>query len=237
MRLRAFAPFGGVDRIPGSDPVRARCRVQLRIELALGLQRPFVAFPFLLTLGSLILLNHFNPAGTLTEHRSTQRPPDADERDGKRGHIHDIPNSSLPVRRLRDAPPGRPLPEVALPAAPLGLSAGAGGQVDTTRLDILADFVDGTIGRPELTISVDIATRAILAAELRPHTTKTVDVALLLTEMTTPHPARPTGQMRRAWTTPHAQPARTGGCGRGQAGRQGNRARLGRPIRRGGYRW
>src|SRR5262249_8871511 len=64
--------------------------------------------------------------------------------------------------------------------------------IDTTRLDVLALFEDGTLGRPELTIAVDVATRAILAAVLRPHSTKAVDAALLLAEMAVPHPARPT---------------------------------------------
>ncbi|MFG3206451.1 hypothetical protein [Streptomyces sp. NPDC048192] len=45
-------------------------------------------------------------------------------------------------------------------------------QVDTTRLDILALFDDGRLARPELTIAVDVATRAILAAVLCPSATK-----------------------------------------------------------------
>ncbi|RPE28036.1 DDE-type integrase/transposase/recombinase [Kitasatospora cineracea] len=74
----------------------------------------------------------------------------------------------------------------------VALRPGEQVQIDTTRLDVLAVFDDGTLGRPELTIAVDVATRAILAAVLRPHTTKAVDAALLLAEMATPHPARPT---------------------------------------------
>ncbi|MFE3852113.1 Mu transposase C-terminal domain-containing protein [Streptomyces griseorubiginosus] len=65
-------------------------------------------------------------------------------------------------------------------------------QIDTTRLDIMAVLEDGTLGRPELTIAVDVATRSILAAVLRPHSTKAVDASLLLAEMAVPHPARPT---------------------------------------------
>ncbi|MDX3588936.1 DDE-type integrase/transposase/recombinase [Streptomyces europaeiscabiei] len=65
-------------------------------------------------------------------------------------------------------------------------------QVDTTRLDVLALFDDGTLARPELTIAIDVATRAILAAVLCPSATKAVDAALLLAEMAVPHPARPT---------------------------------------------
>ncbi len=64
-------------------------------------------------------------------------------------------------------------------------------QIDTTRLDVLALFEDGSLGRPELTIAVDVATRAILAAVLCPGGTQAVDAALLLAEMAVPHPARP----------------------------------------------
>ncbi|WEP00719.1 hypothetical protein A6P39_044235 (plasmid) [Streptomyces sp. FXJ1.172] len=64
-------------------------------------------------------------------------------------------------------------------------------QIDTTRLDIMAVLEDGSLGRPELTIAVDVATRSILAAVLRPNSTKAVDAALLLAEMAVPHPARP----------------------------------------------
>ncbi|MFK0256637.1 Mu transposase C-terminal domain-containing protein [Streptomyces sp. NPDC090445] len=64
-------------------------------------------------------------------------------------------------------------------------------QIDTTRLDVLALFDDGRLARPELTIAVDVATRAILAAVLCPSATKAVDAALLLAEMAVPHPARP----------------------------------------------
>ncbi|MCC9312322.1 DDE-type integrase/transposase/recombinase [Kitasatospora sp. RB6PN24] len=73
----------------------------------------------------------------------------------------------------------------------VALRLGEQVQIDTTRLDVLAVFDDGTLGRPELTIAIDVATRAILAAVLRPHSTKAVDAALLLAEMATPHPARP----------------------------------------------
>ncbi|SHN35660.1 integrase catalytic domain-containing protein [Streptomyces yunnanensis] len=80
-------------------------------------------------------------------------------------------------------------------------------QVDTTRLDVLALFDDGRLARPELTIAVDVATRAILAAVLCPSATKAVDAALLLAEMAVPHPARPTWpdilRMDHARVLPH----------------------------------
>ncbi|MEU3689191.1 Mu transposase C-terminal domain-containing protein [Streptomyces narbonensis] len=65
-------------------------------------------------------------------------------------------------------------------------------QIDTTKLDLLAVLDDGTVRRPELTIAVDIATRAICAAVLRPESTKAVDAALLLAKMLVPEPMRPT---------------------------------------------
>jgi transposase InsO family protein len=92
--------------------------------------------------------------------------------------------------------PGRPARTATKPArassAPLVLRPGEQVQIDTTRLDIMAVLEDGSLGRPELTIAVDVATRSILAAVLRPHSTKAVDAALLLAEMAVPHPARPT---------------------------------------------
>ncbi|MFF5189357.1 hypothetical protein ACFY30_37260 [Streptomyces sp. NPDC000345] len=74
----------------------------------------------------------------------------------------------------------------------VALRPGEQVQIDTTRLDALALFDDGTLGRPEMTIAVDVATRAILAAVLCPGGTQAVDAALLLAEMAVPHPARPT---------------------------------------------
>ncbi|GAA1234551.1 Mu transposase C-terminal domain-containing protein [Streptomyces rhizosphaericus] len=93
--------------------------------------------------------------------------------------------------------PGRPArtataPARASSAAPVVLRPGEQVQIDTTRLDIMAVLEDGSLGRPELTIAVDVATRSILAAVLRPHSTKAVDAALLLAEMAVPHTARPT---------------------------------------------
>ncbi|MEU5438230.1 hypothetical protein AB0G73_33405 [Streptomyces sp. NPDC020719] len=93
-----------------------------------------------------------------------------------------------PAKRVRSAPltdDGRRFtPTVAL-------RPGEQVQIDTTRLDVLALFDDGSVGRPELTIAVDVATRAILAAVLSPAGTQAVDAALLLAEMAVPHPARP----------------------------------------------
>ncbi|MEU5743706.1 hypothetical protein ABZ784_37740 [Streptomyces tendae] len=91
-----------------------------------------------------------------------------------------------PVRQVPASVDGRAF----TPAT--ALRPGEQVQVDTTRLDVLAPFDDGRLARPELTIAVDVATRAILAAVLCPSATKAVDAALLLAEMAVPHPARPT---------------------------------------------
>ncbi|MEU6236222.1 hypothetical protein [Kitasatospora sp. NPDC047058] len=102
--------------------------------------------------------------------------------------------------------PGGPARTASRPARPYRpsrvLRPGEQVMLDTTRLDILAVFDNGTTGRPELTIALDVASRSVLAAVLRPAGTKAVDAALLLAEMATPHPARPTWpqvlQMSRA---------------------------------------
>ncbi|MGW5848529.1 hypothetical protein ACWFQ8_11355 [Streptomyces sp. NPDC055254] len=50
-------------------------------------------------------------------------------------------------------------------------------QIDTTPLDVMAVMDDGVLGRAELTIAVDIATRTICAAVLHPAGAKAVDAA------------------------------------------------------------
>ncbi|GAA2232106.1 DDE-type integrase/transposase/recombinase [Promicromonospora sukumoe] len=63
-------------------------------------------------------------------------------------------------------------------------------EVDSTPLDVAVVLADGFVGRVELTAMVDVATRTIAAAVLRP-TTKAVDAALLLARAMTPEPMRP----------------------------------------------
>lgn len=63
--------------------------------------------------------------------------------------------------------------------------------IDSTPLDVMAVLDDGVLGRPELSIAVDLATRTICAAVLRPVATKAVDAALLLARMLVPEPLRP----------------------------------------------
>ncbi|WP_328901392.1 Mu transposase C-terminal domain-containing protein [Streptomyces sp. NBC_00441] len=64
-------------------------------------------------------------------------------------------------------------------------------QIDTTPLDVMVILDDGVTGRAELTIGVDLATRSICAAVLRPAGTKAVDASLLLAKMLVPEPMRP----------------------------------------------
>lgn len=63
-------------------------------------------------------------------------------------------------------------------------------QIDSTPLDVLVLLDDGVPGRVELTGMIDVATRVVPAAVLRP-TTRTVDAAVLLARALTPEPARP----------------------------------------------
>lgn len=64
-------------------------------------------------------------------------------------------------------------------------------QIDSTPIDVMVLLDDGTAARADLTIVVDVATRTICAALLRPVGTKAVDAALLLARMLVPEPMRP----------------------------------------------
>ncbi|MET7770492.1 Mu transposase C-terminal domain-containing protein [Nocardia sp. NPDC005366] len=72
-------------------------------------------------------------------------------------------------------------------------AARPGGQVqsDATPLDVMAVMDDGVIGRAELVLAIDIATRTICAGVLRPVGAKAVDAALLLARVMVPEPMRP----------------------------------------------
>ncbi len=63
-------------------------------------------------------------------------------------------------------------------------------QIDSTPLDVLVRLDDGVAGRVDLTGMIDIATRTVTAAVLRP-TTKSVDASVLLARTVTPEPMRP----------------------------------------------
>ena len=63
-------------------------------------------------------------------------------------------------------------------------------QIDSTPLDVAVLLDDGVAGRVELTGMIDVATRTVTAAVLRP-STKAVDASLLLARTVTPEPMRP----------------------------------------------
>jgi transposase InsO family protein len=63
-------------------------------------------------------------------------------------------------------------------------------QIDSTPLDVLVLLDDGVPGRVELTAMIDVATRVVPAAVLRP-TTRSADASVLLARALTPEPARP----------------------------------------------
>jgi hypothetical protein len=82
----------------------------------------------------------------------------------------------------------------ARPEGPFGhAAANAPGdlmQIDSTPLDIMVRFGDGVTGRVDLTGIIDVATRTVTAAVLRP-TTRSVDASVLLARTVTPEPMRP----------------------------------------------
>lgn len=80
--------------------------------------------------------------------------------------------------------------------------------IDSTPLDVLAMFDDGIGRRMELIAAVDIATRTICAAVLRPRGAKAVDACLLLARMLVPEPMRP-GWSRAAAITNSRLPYRS----------------------------
>jgi hypothetical protein len=65
-------------------------------------------------------------------------------------------------------------------------------QIDSTPLDVLVRLDDGVVGKVELTGMIDVATRTVTAAVLRP-STKSVDASVLLARTVTPE------LMRRGW--------------------------------------
>ncbi|MFE3149902.1 integrase [Streptomyces sp. NPDC059218] len=91
---------------------------------------------------------------------------------------------SARTRRSVNARPPGPFGEV--PASAPGELV----QIDSTPLDILVRLDDGIVERVELTAMVDIATRSITAAVLRP-TTKAADASALLARSVTPEAMRP----------------------------------------------
>lgn len=75
----------------------------------------------------------------------------------------------------------------------IALRPGEQVQIDSTPLDVMVRIDDQTIGRPELTIMVDVATRSVLAAVLRPESTKSMDLVVVLARALVPYARRPEG--------------------------------------------
>jgi hypothetical protein len=73
----------------------------------------------------------------------------------------------------------------AWPAAPGELM-----EIDSTPLDVMVLLDDGVPGRVELTAMIDVATRTVPAAVLRP-SARSVDASVLLARALTPEPMRP----------------------------------------------
>lgn len=67
-------------------------------------------------------------------------------------------------------------------------------EIDSTPLDAYVMYPDGSTGRPELTIGIDVATRSIVAAYLSPLATKDIDAAMLLVRILTPLAQQPAWQ-------------------------------------------
>jgi hypothetical protein len=91
---------------------------------------------------------------------------------------------SAPTRRSLAARPDGPFARVG------ALRPGEWMQIDSTPLDVRVVDDDGQVDRAELTWLIDVATRSIPAAVLRP-STKAVDASLLLARALTPEPMRP----------------------------------------------
>ncbi|MET9320597.1 Mu transposase C-terminal domain-containing protein [Streptomyces sp. NPDC003038] len=82
----------------------------------------------------------------------------------------------------------------ARPAGPFGevpaCAPGEWMQIDSTPLDVLVRLDDGIAEKVELTAMIDLATRSLAAAVLRP-TTKAADASALLARSITPETMRP----------------------------------------------
>jgi transposase InsO family protein len=102
---------------------------------------------------------------------------------GTLSHGRQVTGSASTRRSLAGRPEGMfgSLPAVA---------PGEVVQIDSTPLDVLVLLDDGVSGRVELTGMIDVATRVVPAAVLRP-TTRSVDASVLLARALTPEPVRP----------------------------------------------
>lgn len=64
-------------------------------------------------------------------------------------------------------------------------------EIDSTPLDLMVIYPDGSTGRIDVTAAIDVATRTVLAAIARPVATKSVDAAVLLARAMTPLTMQP----------------------------------------------
>ena len=92
--------------------------------------------------------------------------------------------SAVTRRQLANRPDGVFTPTFAM-------RPGEQIQIDSTPIDVMVLAEDGVPVRADLTIAVDVATRSICAAVLRPVGTKAVDASLVLAKMLVPEPMRP----------------------------------------------
>lgn len=95
------------------------------------------------------------------------------------------PFGNATTRRTQANKPGRTYGRQA-PSRPGELV-----EIDSTPMDLMVIYPDGSTGRVDLTIALDIATRTPCAAVLRPVATKSVDAAVLLARALTPLPMQP----------------------------------------------
>ncbi len=102
---------------------------------------------------------------------------------GTLSHGRQVTGSASTRRSLAGRPEGM---FGSLPAA----APGEVVQIDSTPLDVLVLLDDGVPGRVELTGMIDVATRVVPAAVLRP-TTRSVDASVLLGRALTPESVRP----------------------------------------------
>ena len=91
---------------------------------------------------------------------------------------------SAKTRRSLAARPEGPFGQVAV------MAPGDLMQIDSTPLDVLVRLGNGVTDRVDLTGIIDVATRTVTAAVLRP-TTKSVDASVLLARTVTPEAMRP----------------------------------------------
>lgn len=81
------------------------------------------------------------------------------------------------------------------PFAAMGASyPGEQVQIDSTKLDIFVRLPNGKAVRPELTLLLDVATRTVPAAIIRPIGTKSIDLVVLLAKALVPFDQRPGGR-------------------------------------------